>query len=193
MHLRVSVDHFDWIAPIYDLIIPSANVETLIEYGQFPISGKVLDVGGGTGRVTRELIRIQPDIPDITIADSSFGMLKIANQKLKVKLALCEAERIPFAENTFERVILIDTLHHVADATQTLKECLRVLKKEGWLIIQEPDIEQWGGKVIAVFEKLLLMRSHLLSVDSVKSILSTNSNRVIVQRGVHQYWVLCQK
>lgn len=190
MRFRVSVDHFDWIAPIYDLIIPSANVETLIEYGQFPISGKVLDVGGGTGRVTRELIRIQPDI---TIADSSFGMLKIANQKLKVKLALCEAERIPFAENTFERVILIDTLHHVADATQTLKECLRVLKKEGWLIIQEPDIEQWGGKVIAVFEKLLLMRSHLLSIESVKSILSPNAGRVIVQRGVHQYWILCQK
>lgn len=142
MKLRVSFDHFDWIAPIYDIIIPDANIEALIQYGGFPTNGKVLDVGGGTGRVTQQLINLQSDI---TIADSSFGMLKVASQKLAVKLALCEAEGMPFPANSFERILLIDTLHHVADVSRTLRECLRVLKRDGLLIIQEPDIQQWGG------------------------------------------------
>ncbi|MCX8061102.1 MAG: class I SAM-dependent methyltransferase [Anaerolineales bacterium] len=190
MRLRIAFDHFDSIAPIYDLIIPNANIETLIQCGKFPVSGKVLDVGGGTGRVTRQLMRIQPNI---TIVDSSFGMLKIASQKLQGNLTMGEAELTPFPANTFERVILIDTLHHVADANRTLEECLRVLRKDGWLIIQEPDVEQWGGKLIATLEKLLLMRSHLLPIGSVQSILSPHTAEIVIHRGINQYWILCRK
>ncbi|MFN3308841.1 MAG: class I SAM-dependent methyltransferase [Anaerolineales bacterium] len=190
MPSRLSFDHFDWIAPIYDVIIPDANIEALIQYGGFPTNGKVLDVGGGTGRVTRQLINLQPDI---TIADSSFGMLKIANQKLGVKLTLCEAERMPFSDNSFERILLIDTLHHVADASRTLRECLRVLKMDGLLIVQEPDIDQWGGVLIALFEKLLLMRSHLLPAKRVQSVLAPLSKEVVIHRDTNQYWVVCRK
>lgn len=190
MKLRVSFDHFDWIAPIYDIIIPDANIEALIQYGGFPTNGKVLDVGGGTGRVTQQLINLQSDI---TIADSSFGMLKVASQKLAVKLALCEAEGMPFPANSFERILLIDTLHHVADVSRTLRECLRVLKRDGLLIIQEPDIQQWGGVLIALFEKLLLMRSHLLPAERVQSVLAPLSKEVVIHRDTNQYWVVCRK
>jgi demethylmenaquinone methyltransferase/2-methoxy-6-polyprenyl-1,4-benzoquinol methylase len=95
--------------------------------------------------------------------------------------------------DSFERVILIDTLHHVLDASIALRECLRVLKDDGLLIIQEPDIEQWGGKLIALFEKLLLMRSHLLSIKEVQNFLVPFAKEIMVERGYQQYWIVCRK
>ncbi|PWH19450.1 MAG: hypothetical protein DDG59_03010 [Anaerolineae bacterium] len=190
MAFRFLFDHFDWIAPFYDQIIPQPDIRTLIHHGQFPISGRVLDVGGGTGRVTRALLRVHADI---TLVDSSLGMLKVANQNLAIQLARCEAEHLPFASNSFERVILIDTLHHVVDAAATLRECVRVLKKDGLLLIQEPDIEQWGGKLIALFEKFLWMRSHLLRAKHVQNLLAPSCQETVIERGNQQYWIICRK
>lgn len=190
MVFRLSFDHFDWIAPIYNTIIPSSNVDLLIHHGRFPCKGKVLDVGGGTGRVTRELLNIQPNV---ILVDSSLGMLRVANQNLRINLILSMAEKLPFLSESFERVILIDTLHHVFDASIALRECLRVLKKDGLLIIQEPDIEQWGGKLIALVEKILLMRSHLLRIKEVHNILLPFAKEIIVERGNQQYWIVCRK
>jgi demethylmenaquinone methyltransferase/2-methoxy-6-polyprenyl-1,4-benzoquinol methylase len=190
MPLSLPFDHFDWIAPLYNQIIPPPAMDKVYQYGKFPTSGRILDLGGGTGRVTRELIASSPHI---TIADRSFGMLSVANRTIKVNLTLCQAETLPFASNSFERILLIDTLHHVIDAKKSLIECIRVLKQHGLLIIQEPDIEQWGGRLIALFEKLLLMRSHLLPLDQVKSILHPIVSESTSWREKHQYWVICQK
>jgi len=190
MAFRFSFDHFDWIAPIYDTIIPGSNIDQLIQYGKFPCDGKVLDLGGGTGRVTRELLHIQPNI---ILVDSSLGMLRVANQNLRVNLTLCLAEKLPFPSNSFDRVILIDTLHHVIDTSIALRECLRVLKRDGLLIIQEPDIEQWGGRLIALLEKILLMRSHLLRIREVHNILTPFAREIVVERGNQQYWIICRK
>ncbi|MCS7247072.1 MAG: class I SAM-dependent methyltransferase [Anaerolineales bacterium] len=188
--MRFRFDHFDWIAPIYDRIIPRAQIETLIQYGKFPTEGRVLEVGGGTGRIVQEMNQIQTQI---FVLDSSLGMLRVAQSKLAVNLVLGMAEHLPFAEESFERVILIDTLHHVVDAHQTLSECLRVLRKDGLLLIQEPDIHQWGGKLICALEKLLLMRSRLLSTDEINSMLSPLASEVTVYLGQHQYWIICRK
>lgn len=189
MSSSFKFDHFDWIAPLYDKIIPPPDIDRLVKYAEFPANGKILDLGGGTGRVTRQLIGINSNI---TIADSSFGMLRIANHTLKINLTLCQAENLPFTTDTFERILLIDALHHVVDARRTLQECMRVLKRGGLLIIQEPDVEQWGGRLIAIFEKILLMRSHLLTVNQIRNILS-NAIQITIQREKHQYWIVCQK
>lgn len=190
MAFRFSFDHFDWIAPFYDLIIQNSNIESLIRYGKFPCNGKVLDVGGGTGRITRDLLNVHQNI---ILVDSSLGMLSVANRNLRINFTLCLAEKLPFSPESFERVILIDTLHHVFDASIALRECLRVLKKGGLLIIQEPDIEQWGGKMIALLEKILLMRSHLLSIKEVHNILMPFAKEILVERGNQQYWIMCRK
>jgi len=45
--------HFDLIAPFYEIVIPSAHTEELVQIGKFPVEGYILDIGGGTGRVPR--------------------------------------------------------------------------------------------------------------------------------------------
>jgi SAM-dependent methyltransferase len=54
----------------------------------------------------------------------------------KIKMDL---HHIPFAENTFDVVFCNHVMEHVADYMQCMKEIHRVLKPNGWAIIQSPQ------------------------------------------------------
>jgi len=77
------------------------------------------------------------------------------------------AESLPFPSGSFDRVIMVDALHHVIDQHQTAHELFRVLVPGGRILIVEPDIHQFMVRVIAIGEKVLLMRSHFLSGDKI--------------------------
>ena len=62
---------------------------------------------------------------------------------------------------------MVDALHHVIDQPSTADEMFRLLKPGGRIIIEEPDIRTFGVKLIALAEKLLLMRSHFLSPQQI--------------------------
>jgi len=50
----------------------------------------------------------------------------------------CPLEKTPYADDSFDAVILTDVLEHVADERATLNELFRVLKPGGCLIITTP-------------------------------------------------------
>lgn len=152
-------DHFGLLAPIYERFIKSSPPEKLIEIARLPISGPLLDVGGGTGRVSQFLVK---EASKIFIADLSLKMLMESHRKVGLIPVCSYSERLPFPENYFERIIMIDALHHVGDQKQTAKELWRVLKPGGRIIIEEPNIQHWGVKLVALGEKIALMRSHFL-------------------------------
>lgn len=51
----------------------------------------------------------------------------------------CPGENLAFPDNFFDIVFLNEVLEHVADDQKTLDECLRVLKKEGKVILFTPN------------------------------------------------------
>ena len=55
-----------------------------------------------------------------------------------------DACNMPFANASFDRVVTIWTLEHVADLAAVMGECLRVLKPEGCLICTEVDNNSFG-------------------------------------------------
>ena len=155
-------DHFDVIAPIYARVTYS-SLNKMCELAALPVKGRLLDVGGGTGRVASALRDL---VDEIVIADVSMGRLK---QTLRATLQpVCAfSESLPFPSNSFERIIMVDALHHVVHQPATANEMFRVLKPGGRIIIEEPDIRSFGVKLIALAEKLLLMRSHFLSPQQI--------------------------
>ncbi len=184
------LNHFDLIAPYYEKIIPSANIEELIQIGNFPIEGFVLDIGGGTGRIAKKLTNVQSNI---VLLDSSHSMLQVARVATSIYPLCGTAEQLPFRENFFERVLMIDSIHHFTNHRVAINESWRVLKPNGLLIIQEPDIEQWGGKAIAIFEKVLLMRSHLISAGKIEELLKDKRHTSSVHKNQQSYWIVTQK
>ena len=181
-------DHFDIIAPVFARV-SYASLETMLEMADLPRGGSILDVGGGTGRVAR-LLREYAD--DVLIADSSFGMLQQADRN-ELKLTCSTSEALPFPDKFFTHVIMVDALHHVANQVVTAREMYRVLKHGGKIVIEEPDIRVFGVKLIAIAEKLLLMRSKFLSPDKIVELFSFDSARVRVHTVDGNAWVVIEK
>jgi hypothetical protein len=63
----------------------------------------------------------------------------------------------------------------------------------GRLVIGEPDIRFFPVKIIALFEKLLLMRSRFISPEKIQRIFQgKNSRNWILQAGVTS-WIIVEK
>ena len=86
---------------------------------------------------------------------------------------------------------MVDALHHVINPTESAREMFRVLKTGGVLVIEEPDIRTFGVKLIALAEKLLLMRSHFLVPDKIEKLFDTGKKRIRAEDGTA--WVIIQK
>jgi demethylmenaquinone methyltransferase/2-methoxy-6-polyprenyl-1,4-benzoquinol methylase len=68
-------------------------------------------------------------------------------------------ETLPFPDGTFDRVLIVDALHHFRNQEDAIRESLRVLKPGGRLAIEEPDIRQLIVRAVAFLEQLILMQS----------------------------------
>lgn len=168
-----SFDHFGAIAPFYARVIYS-KVNIMSEVAELPVKGRLLDVGGGTGRVSSAIRAL---VDEVVVADISFGMLKQA-PRAALKPVCGGSESLPFADNSFERVIMVDALHHVIGHADSARDMFRVLKPGGVLVIEEPDIRTFGAKLIAFAEKLLLMRSHFLTPDKIMELFVDGDKKI---------------
>lgn len=182
----MGFDHFSFIAPLYARVSYS-KADVMREVAALPVNGRLLDIGGGTGRVASA---IRDLVDDIVIADVSFGML--AHSPRTDFQPVCGAsETLPFADHSFERVIMVDALHHVINHAHSASEMFRVLKPGGVLVIEEPDIRTFGVKLIAIAEKLLLMRSHFLAPDAILKLFEVGEKSIKSADGTA--WVMIKK
>ena len=179
-------DHFDAIAPIYARATYS-SLDKMRELAALPTKGRLLDIGGGTGRVTSTLLK---DVDEVIIADVSMGMLKQTHRST-FRPVCSHSESLPFSDNSFERIIMVDALHHVIDQPTSAREMLRVLKPGGRIVIEEPDIRTFGVKLIALAEKLLLMRSHFLAPVQIASLFPSGGTNIVTEDS--SAWVVVSK
>mgnify|MGYP000225528506 CR=1 FL=1 len=156
-------DLFSWIAPIYDRVFSPAGPEILswLDIGRGEI---VLDIGGGTGRIAEAL----KEKARVIVVDLSLGMAVRAKKK-GLMVCIARAEALPFPSECADGVIVVDAFHHFRDHPLAVQEMMRVLKKGGWLFIEEPDIANVVVKLIALGEKLLLMRSRFYDFATLAS------------------------
>ena len=89
------------------------------------VSGRILEIGCGTGR---NMEYLKEKGFDITGIDSSEQMLKIAGTKKVISrnLVAGSAEKLPFKDNEFEAVLFMTSLEFVNDKDTALKEAFRV-------------------------------------------------------------------
>jgi len=176
----VRPDHFDLIARFYDRVFHFLGPERLMNMLQARPAERVLDIGGGTGRVSQTF----GDDYVVVVCDPSWGMLGEARQKQMI--ACCGlAEDLPFADGAFDRMVMVDTFHHLHDQRAAAKETLRVLRPGGRLVVEEPDIRRWAVKLTALGERLLLMRSRFHSVADLARVFEEAGGRIVAVEEGH--------
>jgi SAM-dependent methyltransferase len=111
--------------------------ETLIR-DHVPDAGgvAVLDVGCGTGGLLNYLRRGSRTAFGLDLSDVA---LQFARQRRLDRLAQASASFLPFASESFDLVTALDLLYHrwVADDGAALRECRRVLRPGGWLLVTD--------------------------------------------------------
>jgi len=103
---------------------------------EFPCVGKkILDAGCGTGRIGSLFVKDH----EVWGVDFSIHAVTVA-MKRGLKGVVSDIEdAIPFGDEIFDLVLLIEVIEHVFDPFSLLKELHRVLKPGGMLICSVPN------------------------------------------------------
>jgi len=104
---------------------------------------KVLDVAGGTGDLSREFRRMVGPQGLVVLSDINEAMLRQGHVRLAdkgvvdVPLALANAEKLPFAEGSFDCITIGFGLRNVTDKDAALASMTKALKPGGRLLVLE--------------------------------------------------------
>jgi ubiquinone/menaquinone biosynthesis C-methylase UbiE len=143
---------------------------------------KVLDVACGTGIFLRKIDKHYKGLELFGI-DNSKEMISIANQYPDViNFMVASADKIPFENNSFDLITIIDAFYYFQDKEAVLKECFRILKPNHSLLIFYPAIDIFPKFIleqIKFFSRLFLMNleeySDFIKVKPLKNMaIATN-------------------
>lgn len=96
-------------------------------------TGKILDIGCGDGL----FLDMLKNIDSVGVDISKEGIKKCIKKGLKVSLCDFSKDKLPFTDNQFDYVVMLDVLEHLYSPEDLLKEAKRVSKKS--IIISVPN------------------------------------------------------
>ncbi len=103
---------------------------------------KVLDIAGGTGDLAKAFSAKAGSTGEVWLTDINESMLRVGrdrllNNGLSTPTLLCDAEKLPFPDNYFDRVSVAFGLRNMTHKEAALSEMRRVLKPGGKLLVLE--------------------------------------------------------
>ena len=144
-------DVFTSVAEKYDLMndVMSFGIHHLWKRFTLEMCGlrpghKVLDLAGGTGDLARKQAGMVGSEGQVILADINAAMLQRGRDRLidagfvdAVDAIQCNAEILPFADNSFDCITIAFGLRNVTDKGRALASMQRVLKPGGRLCVLE--------------------------------------------------------
>lgn len=101
----------------------------------------ILEIGCGYGAYIPLLANYAKILVEMDIDEQYLNITKSKYEKYypNVKFIVGDAHKLPFEDNTFDVVILIEVFKHLENPKQVLSEISRVLKPNGTLIFTVPN------------------------------------------------------
>ena len=116
----------------------------------------VLELATGTGLIAKHIVNAAAHIEATDASAEMIAEAKRDNRSAKLHFSVQDMFRLPYADQSFDVVIVSNALHIVPQPEKALQEIKRVLKDDGVLIA--PTFTHAGnsfsGKVRAFFMKL---------------------------------------
>ena len=132
------------------------DLQRLVELGGWDKGQQALDIATGGGHTA---LAIAPYVAQVTVSDLTPRMLEKAREYLTAQgvtnahYVVADAEHLPFAAETFDRVTCRIAAHHFPNVARAVNEVARVLKVGGiYLLIDcmapsDPELDSFDNTV----------------------------------------------
>ena len=140
---------FDSVAPKYDLMndlmsggLHRAWKAYAVLVADLQAGNRVLDIASGTGDLARAFARKVGPTGQVVHSDINLSMLsegrdRLLDQGVILPSVACDAEKLPFASDSFDLVSVAFGLRNMTHKDRALQEMCRVLKPGGKLLVLE--------------------------------------------------------
>lgn len=128
---------WDWYAPIYSRAMRAEERSYAFLYRRIPKlvrAKEVLELATGPGVLAK---RIAPVTKRMLATDYSEGMIAEAKKGAcpkNLRFEVADALSLPYADASFDAVIIVNALHLLPEPERALREIARVLRPDGILI-----------------------------------------------------------
>ena len=157
--MKEKKNFWDRNARIYNRFMRKdrAAYETMYELIRPVVKAKtVLELATGTGLIAKHIVNAAAHIEATDASAERIAEAQRDNRSAKLHFSVQDMFRLPYADGSFDAVIVSNALHIVPQPEKALREIRRVLKDDGVLIA--PTFTHAGnsfsGKVRAFFMKL---------------------------------------
>lgn len=171
---------FHSVAQKYDMMndVMSAGMHRLWKRFTVDTSGikagdSVLDIAGGSGDLSKLFSKKVGPSGQVFLTDINASMLSVGRDRmidagLNMPVALCNAEKLPFEDNSFDCVVVAFGLRNMTHKDMALKEMQRVLKTGGRLLVLEfSTVWKPLNKIYDAYSfKLLPLMGKLITQDA---------------------------
>jgi ubiquinone/menaquinone biosynthesis C-methylase UbiE len=132
------------------------DLQRLIELGEWNVQQHALDVATGGGHTA---LAVAPHVAQVTVTDLTPRMLEQARAFLiskgvaNAQFQVADAEQLPFAAASFDRVTCRIAPHHFPDIAKAVQEVARVLKPGGLFLLidcmapSDPELDTFDNTV----------------------------------------------
>lgn len=115
-------------------------MNTLQQFLQETTKQTFLDIGTGYGNFIHQLTNLYSDYESFIGIDTNSRLIEMAEQNKpndKVSFDEMDAYHMTYPDQSFDVICLSNSLHHLSDINGMFQAMKRVLKPDGYIIIQE--------------------------------------------------------
>lgn len=150
---------------------------------------EILDVGCGTGGLTRRLAK--GGASKVLGVDASKGMIEVARQKAKgmknIEFREARAGNLSLPGESFDVVTCSISFHHFENPKRSLEEFFRVLKKGGRLLLCDLTGEGVGAKIMLRIGSAVSTDHHYYGREELVSMLKEAGFSIVDSRILRRF------
>ncbi len=135
-------------------------------------NSKIMDAGCGSGYSTKLILETFKPSKIIAFDYMPDQIALATKKKLPVDFFVGDMRKIDLPEGSVDAVFIFGVLHHIPDWKNALEEVVRTLKKQGVLLVEEPEARGFSWSMferalkdtgLSVLQKRPIMLSYLQS------------------------------
>jgi len=149
--------------------------------------GRCLEVGAGTGEISRMLSKDH----QVVATDISPQMVREI-QKHGIESKVCDAEKLPFKDNSFDSVIAAEVIFYLDHPGKFISETHRILTPEGRLLLSSAnDTIAKAYVTFRTFLRMIGFKKGMYCDDKVNTFMTSRTIRELL--GNHKFRVVEEK